>query len=132
MKNNFSLRFYLKKPKNYESGSMPIYMRITVNGIPKEITSGKQCDPSRWNIKAGRVNGIRQDDRLTNAYLQTLEKRVGVAHTDLVNADIRITAEGLKNKYLGVEEQPKQLIIVFKAHNDRIEALLGKGFEKGR
>ncbi|WP_222535414.1 site-specific integrase [Pedobacter polysacchareus] len=131
MKNNFSLRFYLKKPKNYVSGSMPIYMRITVSGMPKELASGKQCDPAKWNTKVGRVNGAKQEDRSINTYLNTLERRVGEAHTDLVNADKKITAESIKNKYLGIEEQERQLIDVFKTHNERIEALLGKGFEKG-
>ncbi|TCC96805.1 hypothetical protein EZ437_20670 [Pedobacter psychroterrae] len=31
MKTNFSLLFYLKKQKNYVSGNVPIYMRITLN-----------------------------------------------------------------------------------------------------
>ncbi|MET4082686.1 hypothetical protein ABIB40_002646 [Pedobacter sp. UYP30] len=31
MKTNFSLRFCMKKPKNYQSGNAPIYMRINVN-----------------------------------------------------------------------------------------------------
>lgn len=110
---------------------MPIYMRITVDGVPKELASGKQCDPERWNAKAGRVNGSKQEDRSINTYLFNLEKRVDQAHTDLANADQEITAESIKNKYLGIEEQPKQLIVVFKEHNDRIEVLLGKGFEKG-
>jgi len=30
---SFSLLFYLKKPKNYRKGTMPIYLRIIVNGI---------------------------------------------------------------------------------------------------
>ena len=29
---NFNLFFYLKKVKGYESGSMPIYLRISVDG----------------------------------------------------------------------------------------------------
>lgn len=78
------------------------------------------------------MNGSRQEDRSINAYLNTLERRVGQAHTDLVNADKKITAENIKNKYHGIEEQEKQLIVVFKTHNERIEALLGNGFEKGR
>lgn len=39
----YSLLFYLKKPKNYVSGPKPIYMRITVSGIPKEISTGRDC-----------------------------------------------------------------------------------------
>jgi hypothetical protein len=32
MKTNSSLLFYLKKPKNYLKGAVPIYLRITVDG----------------------------------------------------------------------------------------------------
>ncbi|WP_325386321.1 hypothetical protein, partial [Mucilaginibacter sp.] len=38
MKTNFSLLFYLKKPKNYQAGLVPIYLRITVNGKRSETT----------------------------------------------------------------------------------------------
>jgi hypothetical protein len=48
MSTNYPLLFYLKKPKNYVSGPKPIYMRITVGGIPKEFSTGKDCDPSKW------------------------------------------------------------------------------------
>ena len=40
---NFTLLFYLKKPKNYLKGSMPVYLRITVDGIREEISTGLQC-----------------------------------------------------------------------------------------
>ena len=33
MDQSFGLVFHLKKPKNYERGEMPVYMRITVDGI---------------------------------------------------------------------------------------------------
>jgi len=56
MKTNFSLLFYMKKPKNYQSGPAPIYMRITVNGKRSETTTGRECLPSRWNVQAGRAN----------------------------------------------------------------------------
>jgi len=61
MKNTFSLLFYLKKPKNYVAGAMPIYMRITVDGVPKELSTGKQCEPDRWNAKTLRLDGKKED-----------------------------------------------------------------------
>jgi hypothetical protein len=53
----FSLLFYLKKPKKYSDGKMPIYLRITVNGIPKELSTKRDCSPNRWNAHAGRAIG---------------------------------------------------------------------------
>ncbi|VTR36704.1 Uncharacterised protein [Sphingobacterium thalpophilum] len=57
MSTNYSLLFYLKKPKNYVSGPKAIYMRITLDGIPKEVSTGRECDPSKWNSKANRAKG---------------------------------------------------------------------------
>lgn len=45
---NFSLLFYLKKPQNYMSGNMPIYMRITVEGEVKEMDTSRKCDLNNW------------------------------------------------------------------------------------
>ena len=63
MKTNFSLLFYLKKQKNYESGEVPVYLRITINSKRAEIATGRQCDPKRWNAKSGRMSGSREDVR---------------------------------------------------------------------
>jgi hypothetical protein len=60
MKTNFGLLFYMKKPKNYQSGTAPIYMRIIVNGKRSEVTTGCECDPARWNIHSGRANGTKR------------------------------------------------------------------------
>jgi len=49
MKTNFSLLFYLKKPKNHQNGLVPIYLRITVNGKRAETSTGRECVPVLWN-----------------------------------------------------------------------------------
>ncbi|MGV8880232.1 MAG: Arm DNA-binding domain-containing protein [Sphingobacteriaceae bacterium] len=46
MKTNFSLLFYLKKPKNYQNGPVPVYMHITVAGKRSEIATTRDCEPS--------------------------------------------------------------------------------------
>jgi len=47
MNTTFSLLFYLKKPKNYQSGPMPVYLRITVNGQRSETTAWRECEPAQ-------------------------------------------------------------------------------------
>jgi len=61
MKTNFSLLFYMKKPKNYLKGVAPIYLRITVNGNRSEVTTGRSCEPTRWNSALGRANGSKEE-----------------------------------------------------------------------
>ena len=76
MKTNFSLLFYLKKPKNYVSGPVPIYLRITVNGERAETTSNRGCDPNLWNSYSGRLKGTTENIRSFNAYLDGLQHQV--------------------------------------------------------
>ncbi len=131
MKTNFSLLFYMKKQKNYQSGSAPIYIRITVSGKRSETTTGRECEPSRWNAGAGRANGTKEDTRAFNAFLDDLQTKVYQAHRLLTEADELITAETIRNKFLGKTEKPRSLIEIFKDHNKKVEALIGKEYAKG-
>jgi hypothetical protein len=58
--------FFLKHPKNYEKGDKYIYLRITVDGISKKLSTKREWDPVRWHVRSGRVNGTKEmQERLT-------------------------------------------------------------------
>ena len=101
MGTNYSLLFYLKKPKNYVKGPVPVYMRITVDGIPKEISTGRSCDPSRWKAKANRANGTKEETKALNSHLDVLERKLEDTHTVLIKDGVVVTAELLKMHFLG-------------------------------
>src|SRR3546814_18087058 len=129
MSTNYSLLFYLKKPKNYAGGAKPIYMRITVAGEPKEVSIGRECDPSRWNAKANRAKGTKEDIRNLNAYLDTLERKAEDAHSQLVKQEMAITADSLKLKNLGKDVHRRYLMKTSTQHNRKMEAFLGTGYK---
>lgn len=131
MKTNFSLLFYMKKQKNYQSGVAPIYMRITVNGKRSEATTGRECEPSRWNANAGRASGNKEEIRSFNAYMNDLQTKVYNAHRQLTEADELITAESIRDKFIGKAEKPHFLMEIFKDHNNKMEALVGREYTKG-
>ncbi|MGJ1461652.1 site-specific integrase [Sphingobacterium siyangense] len=129
MSTNYSLLFYLKKPKNYVNGPRPIYMRITVDGIPKEVSTGRECDPSKWNSKANRMKGTTEAVKIMNSFLDTLVSKVSTIHTAMTAAAEEITAESIKLRYQGKDIKQKQFLDVFREHNIHMEALLGNGFK---
>ena len=129
MKTNFSLLFYLKKQKVYVSGPMPVYMRITVNGKRSEVSAGRDCEPSGWNNQAGRGIGTKSETRALNSYLDTLQTKVMNAHQQLIGADKEITAEKLRDQFIGRAEKAYYVVALFNEHNDRVKALIGNGFE---
>jgi site-specific recombinase XerD len=131
MKTTFSLLFYLKRPKNYENGPMPVYLRITVNGKRAETTSGRECLPANWNGKSGRFRGTKEEIKSFNAYLDNLQSQVYDAHKTLTEAGVLITADLIKNKLLGKTEKSRTLISVFKDHNKKVAALVGNEYAAG-
>ena len=131
MKTNFSLLFYLKKPKNYQDGPMPVYMRITVDGKRAETTAGRYCLPANWSTSTGRVKGTKEESRSFNTYLDNLQAQVYEAHRLLCEAKISLTAEVLKDKFLGKTEKPRMLIDIFKEHNRKVLALVGREYAQG-
>lgn len=131
MKINFSMLFYMKKQKNYKTGSAPIYLRITVDGQRAEITTGRECDPAKWNSKAGRANGTKEEVRNFNAFLDNLQSKVYEAHRYLSEKEEPLTAEAIKNRVLGKGEKSHMLLDVFKDHNRKMAALVGTEFSSG-
>ncbi|ALL08711.1 recombinase [Pedobacter sp. PACM 27299] len=131
MKTNFSLLFYMKKPKNYQNGVAPIYLRITVNGSRSEVTTGRSCEPSQWNAISGRGNGKKEEMKSFNAYLDNLQNKVFEAHRQLTEKNDLITAKQLRDQFQGKAEKQRTLIDVFKDHNHKMEALVGSEFSKG-
>jgi len=131
MKTNFSLLFYLKKPKKHQNGLVPIYLRITVNGKRAETSTGRECEPTLWNSTAGRFKGTKEEIKSFNAYLDNLQAQVYEAHGQLTKAGGMITAENLKNKLLGKSEKCRMLISLFKDHNKKVSALVGDEYAAG-
>jgi site-specific recombinase XerD len=131
MKTKFSLLFYIRKPKKYVSGPIPVWVRITVNGKRSETPSGRECEPAQWNSSAGRQKGTKEDVRSFNAYLGDLQSKVYEAHRQLTEADALVTAEAIRNKFTGKAEKPHLLLEIFTEHNKKMATLLGKEYTKG-
>jgi site-specific recombinase XerD len=131
MKTKLSLLFYLKKPKNYQKGPVPIYLRITVESKRAEFTSGRECEPSRWNAVAGRVMGAKEAVKSVNSYLGNLEQQLLDAHAALIRDNALITAETIKNKFLGIGPKQRLLMAVIADHNERMKALVGQEYAIG-
>jgi Arm DNA-binding domain/Phage integrase SAM-like domain len=122
---SFGLLFYLKKPKHYEKGDLPIYLRITVDGIPKELSVKRNCDPDRWNSSAGRAMGIKESIKSLNAYLESYQSKVYDAKRKLGDGGHLITASTIKDVLMGNDQRGKMLIKIFEDYNANVKKLIG-------
>jgi site-specific recombinase XerD len=120
--------FFLKKPQQYQQGVQPIYLRITVDGKRAELSVKRECEPSKWNGRAGRALGNKEATKSLNAYLDTLQHKVYEAYKALLDQGVNITAGRIKNKLMGIEERPRMILEVFSDHNEQLKSLVGHGY----
>lgn len=126
----FGLLFFQRKTKAYVKGTLPIYLRLTINGQRIELSAKRSCEPSKWNSSAGRASGTKEDVRILNAYLDTLQRTVYEAYRLLLESKEEITSQRIKDVLTGVSEKPRMLLEIFLEHNDQMQALIGNGYAK--
>jgi site-specific recombinase XerD len=133
MISTISLNFAIKKSKLLANGTAPIYLRLTMEGNRIEFTTRRYVNPLRWNSAAQKMSGTHEEARAFNLYLKTLEQQVYDAHRQLLEAKVLVTVQVLKDKLFGKEEKPevRMLVPIFKEHNRRIAALVGKDYAAG-
>ncbi len=131
MNKTFNLLFFVKKSKIKANGTAPIYLRITIDGKPKEIASKRYIQPDKWDNKLQKVSGSSDDVKSLNMYLKTLEQQVYDAHHTLMKDKTIATASSLKTKLQGTEQRARMLVPIFQEHNDKVETLVGQEFAPG-
>ncbi|WP_419699015.1 Arm DNA-binding domain-containing protein [Mucilaginibacter sp. NFX135] len=87
LEKSFGLLFFLRKPRNYTDGPMPLYLRITVDGIPKELSVKRSWPPSRWDAKSNRASGTKEDAKQLNHYLDVLQNKAYDVRKDLIDRE---------------------------------------------
>ena len=123
-----SILFYVKSSKASKNGLLPIYQRITINGTRIELSTSKFVEKSKWNTSAGKIKGNSEEARLINSYLDILNAKAYETEKWMVNNNLEINAQTFKNKFLGVEERQRKLMVIFEDHNKRMKELIGKEF----
>lgn len=126
MKTNqtFTILFWLYKGK-MRNGKAPIYCRITVNGRRAQFSIKRSIEPAKWTASAGTAKGNTEEARILNSYLNKIKNELHKHYNLLEAADQFITADTIKNSYLGTGEKQRSLIETFQYHNDQMKELIG-------
>jgi site-specific recombinase XerD len=126
MKTNqtYGILFWIKKSK-IKNGKAPIYCRITINGKRAEISTKRFTEPEKWSSSSSSIKGKSEEDRTINAHLDNIRSSIHTHYTQLSTLGKFITAETLKNNFLGLEEKERTLIETYEYHNSQMKDLIG-------
>jgi len=113
MKSTFSVIYYLKRQVVKKDGTVPVMGRITVDGSQTQFSCKLTVDPKLWDTKGGRVTG-RSTAALTNRMLDKMRVRINRHYQEIMERDNFVTAEKVKNAFLGLEHRYHTLMQVFR------------------
>lgn len=131
MRNNSTLAVLIfTRDITYNPEKLTIYARITVDRRRAEISLKRYTSVNVWDTSKGRVKGTTQRARLLNSYLDEVYVQIMEAHKQLLSEGKMITAQVIKARYLGKDEQYKSLKELITYHNTNMNSVLKYGTMK--
>jgi len=126
LESSFGMTFFLKTSAKSTSERY-VYLRITVDGVPKETSTKRKWDVMRWEQKTGRATGNKEDARTLNFFLNSLERKVHEYRNELSDKRQPITSKKLIDFCLGRNGGKANIVEEFQLHNDQMMALVNVG-----
>ena len=124
----FKVLFYIKRTRLLKDGTVPIYVRVTVNGQRAEFRAQRSVEPDNWDSKKGCVRGYSKAANELNSFLEFIKSQIQVHKVNLAERGKPINAISLKNAYLGIDEDRKTILEVFREHNEQCKGLINIDF----
>ncbi len=128
--NTFGVHFTLRQSRQVD-GKSPVYVRIVVNKSRCELALKCYLKKEDWTVR-GLAKPKNEELKQLNSYLEEVRAKIINYYRNLERQQMVITAEAVKNAYLGQGEQEKQktLMEVFTQHNKEMAASLKWGTMK--
>jgi site-specific recombinase XerD len=122
--------FYLKRDKRKANGLIPLFCRITVDG--KESRFGMKCDvnPKYWDVEAGKASERTAEAVKINALAENTKAAIYKVYRELQERDNYVTAEKVKNVFLGIETKQQTLLELFDCHNRERKLQVGINLDR--
>ena len=83
LESSFGLAYFLKSSRN-ESKIRTVYLRITIDDIPKETSTKRKWDSTRWDQRTERAIGNKEDARSLNFFLDSLLMKINEYKTEII------------------------------------------------
>jgi site-specific recombinase XerD len=115
--------FYLKRDKRKANGNVPLFCRITVDGGEVRFGMKKDINPKYWDVKAGKATGRSVEATEINALVDATKSGIYKIYRDLQERENGVSAEKIKNVFLGINVKHEYLLAVFDEHNKEKKSL---------
>lgn len=126
-KSTFKVLFYLKKNAPKKNGKVAIMGRITIDGKQSQFSTKLEIAPDKWDLKFGRMFGKAEEALRINQRLEEMLTRLQSLYDELLRRDGFVTAERLKNNFLGLDTAQETLLGFYDKFNQEMLKMVEKG-----
>lgn len=126
MKSTFRILFYVRRNYVNKKGETGIMVRITLDGEIAQFSSKLNVNPDSWDTKSGKVIGKSKEAKSLNTTLENIRATIIRHYREIEWQDTHVTAEKIRNAFLGVTTKAQMLLVIFKNHNDDLSKRIGK------
>lgn len=130
METKLSILFYSRTSKKTRDGLLPIYLRLTINGVGFEQTTQWYIKSEKWSVENGLAKGSNEEAKTVNYFLDALKQKVYNYQQEIVMEGKDVNVETFKRKWMGIKEKEHTLLEIFKQHNDQLFTLLATDCSK--
>ena len=125
-RSTFKVLFYLKRQAE-QNGKTPIMGRITINGTISQFSCKLSISPKLWDTKANKATGKSVVAQRINEKLENIKTNIGKQYQRICDRDSYVTAEKVKNAWLGFRDGYQLLLQTFDEYlNDFEKNRVGK------
>jgi hypothetical protein len=114
---SFRIHFTIRADKA-KDGKAPLYACITVNKERCYIALKQLVDVNNWDQARSVARGNREETKSLNNYLNQVRMALGNCYQQLQLKGGMLSAEAVKNAFLGTDEEVYTLSRLFEYHNE--------------
>jgi len=124
-RSTFKVLFYVKR-QSEKHGQVPVMGRITINGTMSQFSCKLSVRSSLWDAKANKASGKSLESQRINEKLENIKTNIGKQYQRLCDRDSYVTAEKVRNAFLGMGDDCRLLLQTFDEYLAEFRKRVGK------
>ncbi|MFR9578972.1 MAG: site-specific integrase [Rikenellaceae bacterium] len=124
-RSTFKVLFYLKKGAENSNGETMIMARITLNGVRCNFSTKQKIKTDSWNVDGNKAIGRSSEVNQINNLLDKIKSSLMSIYQEMLLTDNYVTAEKVRNAFMGNGESCATILSLFDKHNDDVKSLVG-------
>lgn len=119
-KDHFRCQLLCEKHYKDEHNKVPVYLRVTVNSVRRDISLKRKVPLENWDMKNNVVKGRKEESQKLKMYLDTIQSLIYESKEELEKERKPITSEGIKNRFLKEDDEGYTILQMIDYHNQEM------------